>query len=64
MSDATTDKLMTAKQAAEYLAVPVSSVKWLCRTRQLAYTVVARKRRFRKKDLDKYVSDNVVEAIG
>ena len=63
VNDATTDNLMTAEQAAEYLNVPVSSVAWLCRTRKLAYAVIARKRRFRKRDLDKYVAANVVEAV-
>ena len=55
--------LLTAAQAAEYLNVPVASLAWLCRTKQLAYAVIAGKRRFRRQDLDRYVRDQLVETV-
>ena len=57
------DGLLDAKQAATYLNVSRASIAWLCRTKQLAYVVVCGKRRFRKRDLDAYVRDRLVEAI-
>ena len=57
------DALLTANQAAEHLNVPTSSIMWLCRTKQIAYAVVAGKRRFRRQDLDRYVREHVVEAV-
>ena len=58
-----TGGLLTAAQAAAYLNVPASSIAWLCRTKQLAYAVIARKRRFRKQDLDKYIRDHLMETV-
>ena len=50
-------------KAAEYLNVGEPSIGWLCRTKQLAYAVVAGKRRFRKQDLDRYVRERLVQAV-
>ena len=55
--------LLTVNQAAAYLSVPIASIAWLCRTKQLAYAVVAGKRRFRKEDLDDYVRERLVKAV-
>lgn len=57
------DGLLDARQAATYLNVSRASIAWLCRTKQLAYAVVCGKRRFRKRDLDAYVRNRLVEAI-
>ena len=42
------------QRAAKYLGVAPHSLDYLVRTRQLAFFLIAGKRRFRKKDLDEY----------
>ena len=44
----------TKAEAAAYLSVPPHTIDYLCRTKQLAYHLVAGKRRFLRSDLDAY----------
>ena len=62
------DNLIDEQEAIEFLGLgsrpnPKSSLKWLCRTRRLAYIDVARGiRRFRKEDLQAYADKKWVSA--
>lgn len=44
------------RRAAEYLGVATHTLDYLCRTKQLAFYLIAKKRRFIKADLDAYAA--------
>ncbi len=46
----------TKTQAAAYLSVATHTIDYLVRTRQLAFHLIAGKRRFRREDLDAYAA--------
>lgn len=47
--------ILTAKEVSKYLRVPLSSLHWLARTRQVPGFKVGRHWRFKKKRLDAWV---------
>ena len=63
-------RLMSAEEAVEYLGLgnrpnPVGSLRWLMRTRKLAYVNVAKGiYGFRRADLDAFIDGRRVEAAG
>lgn len=63
------DSLLTEEEAVEFLRLgdrknPLGALRWLCRTRRLAYIQVGRGiRRFRAADLEEYVERQHVKAV-
>lgn len=63
MSDMGSEGLLTVDEAAKRLGVAAITVRWLMRTKQISYVIVARKARFRPQDIEKYIRENLVEAV-
>ena len=63
------ESLLTEDEAIEFLRLgdrknPKGALRWLCRTRRLAYVQVGRGiRRFRAADLEEYVERQHVKAV-
>ncbi len=63
------DFLLTEDEAVEFLRLgdrknPIGALRWLCRTRRLAYIQVGRGiRRFRATDLEAYIEQQRVQAV-
>ena len=51
-------RLLTAKEAAQYLGVPISSIYQLCHKRLLAYHRPGKRSYFNQEDLDNYMRQN------
>jgi excisionase family DNA binding protein len=51
----TTNEVMTAKQAGEYLNMPATTVKLYCRRNQIPHIKLGRSYRFSKLALDKWM---------
>ncbi len=56
------DGLMDMESAAEYLSIKKSSLYQLCMRKQIAVVKIGRLNKFRKPDLDDFISQNVVKA--
>ena len=54
--------LMDMEAAAKYLSVKVSSLYQLCMRKQITVVKIGRLNRFRRSDLDDFISQNVEEA--
>ena len=63
MNAASGEQLLTIEQAAGGLQVGANAIRWLMRTKQISYVVIARKTRFRPEDIEKYIRKKLVEAI-
>ena len=63
MNEPSGAQLLTIEQAAERLQVGANAIRWLMRTKQISYVVIARKTRFRPQDIEKYIREKLVEAI-
>ena len=63
------ESLLTEDEAVEFLRLgdrknPIGALRWLCRTRRLAYIQVGRGiRRFRAGDLEAYIERQHVKAV-
>lgn len=63
------ESLLTEDEAVEFLRLgdrknPVGALRWLCRTRRLAYIPLGRGiRRFRAGDLEAYIERQHVKAV-
>ena len=59
----TTDRLLTEREAAEYLAVsPMTLRKWRCtRMVEVPYIKLGKAVRYQRKDLDAFLQDHRVE---
>ncbi len=63
------ESLLTENEAVEFLRLgdrknPVGALRWLCRTRRLAYIPLGRGiRRFRVGDLEAYIEQQRVQAV-
>ena len=57
------ETLLTVDEAAKRLGVEAITVRWLMRTKQISYVIVARKARFRPQDIEKYIRNNLVQAV-
>ena len=63
------DSLLTEAETVEFLRLgdrknPLGALRWLCRTRRLAYIQIGRGiRRFRAADLEEYVERQHVKAV-
>ena len=55
------DGLMDVPQAAQYLGIKTSSLYQKCMKKEIRYVKLGKLNRFRKKDLDKYIDDNLIE---
>ena len=67
----TVDRLITPREAIEYLALdqqglkmPRESLRWLCRTGRIRYVKVGRYVRFRQQWLDDYIENQCFEPRG
>lgn len=56
------DGLMDMESAAEYLSIKKSSLYQLCMRKQITVVKIGRLNKFRKSDLENFISQNVVEA--
>ena len=63
MSEMRNEGLLTVDEAAKRLGVAAITVRWLMRTKQISYVIVARKARFRPQDIEKYIREHLVEAV-
>ncbi len=54
--------LMDMEEAAKYLSIKKSSLYQHCMRKQITMVKIGRLNRFRKSDLDNFISQNVVEA--
>ncbi|MCF6159236.1 MAG: DNA-binding protein [wastewater metagenome] len=54
--------LMDMKQAAEYLNVKTSTLYSMCMRREIPYVKIGRLNRFRKIDLDTWITERIQEA--
>jgi excisionase family DNA binding protein len=52
------DAVLTIKQASDYLQVPKGTIYQLTHRREICFNKVGRSLRFRKMDLDGWLSDN------
>lgn len=52
------DAILTLKQASEYLQVPKGTIYQLTHRREICFNKVGRSLRFRKKDLDGWLTEN------
>ena len=63
------ESLLTEDEAVQFLRLgdrknPIGALRWLCRTRRLAYIPLGRGiRRFRAGDLDAYIERQHVKAV-
>lgn len=63
------DSLLTEDEAVQFLRLgdrknPTGALRWLCRTRRLAYIPIGRGiRRFRAADLEAYIEQQRVQAV-
>ncbi|MCH8880340.1 MAG: helix-turn-helix domain-containing protein [Planctomycetes bacterium] len=63
------ESLLTEDEAVQFLRLddrknPMGALRWLCRTRRLAYIQVGRGiRRFRAGDLEAYIEQQRVQAV-
>lgn len=54
-------RLLTPGQVAELLAVPASTLsRWRCERRELPYVTVGRVVRYRQRDVDAWIEENLV----
>ncbi len=56
------DGLMDMESTAKYLSIKKSSLYQLCMRKQITVVKIGNLNRFRKSDLDDFISQNVVEA--
>ncbi len=56
------DPLLTVEEAADYLKVSVSSVHAMRREKGLAYVKVTADVRFRRSDLNRFISQHIVSS--
>ena len=63
MSELRNEGLLTLNEAAKHLGVAAITVRWLMRTKQVSYVIVAHKARFRPQDIEEYIREHLVEAV-
>ncbi len=56
------DGLVDMESAAKYLSIKKSSLYQLCMRKQITVVKIGRLNKFRKSDLNNFISQNVVEA--
>jgi len=56
-------RLMTAKEAANYLGIPISGIYQLCHKRKLAYHRPGKHSYFSQEDLDDYMRQNRIRPV-
>jgi len=55
------DRLLSKKQAAEYLNISIGTLEKLMREKELPYIKLERKVLFRKSDIDKFLEDRTIK---
>ena len=55
------DRLLSKKQAAEYLNISIGTLEKLMREKELLYIKLERKVLFRKSDIDKFLEDRTIK---
>lgn len=56
-----TDRLMTVDEASSYLNMPKSGIYQLTMRRLIKFAKLGRRLRFKRSDLDDYITANLVE---